>query len=62
MVIKRADQKGLVAMSKDGTRRFRMDLEGHGDAPHGHIEVFDPQRQRWIDAGGDHRYYFNGQE
>jgi hypothetical protein len=62
MVIKRADGKGFVALSKDGTRRFRLDLKGHGDAPHGHIEIFDAKRQRWIDAGPEHRYYFKGQE
>jgi RHS repeat-associated protein len=61
MVVKRADPKGFVGISKDGMRRFRMDLEGHGDAPHAHIEVFDPARQRWIDAGSQHRYYFGGQ-
>ncbi|QOJ00934.1 MAG: hypothetical protein HRU70_10675 [Phycisphaeraceae bacterium] len=62
MVIKRADNKGFVALNKDGTRRFRLDLQGHGDSPHGHIEIFNPQRQRWVDAGPEHRYYFKGKE
>lgn len=62
MVIKRADAKGFVAVNKNNTRRFRLDLEGHGDTPHAHIEVFDTKRRRWVDAGDQHRYYFNGQD
>jgi len=56
-IIKRADAEGFVAISKDGTRRFRMDYTGHGHPPHGHIEVLDP-KGRWVDAGPQHQYPF----
>jgi hypothetical protein len=54
--IKRSDDVGFVALSRDGKRRFRMDFDGHGDKPHGHLEIFDGCR--WRDAGGDHRLPF----
>jgi hypothetical protein len=49
-IVKRSDAKGFVAVSKDGTRKFRMDFDGHGFPPHGHLEVWDAARRRWVDA------------
>ena len=58
-IIKRFDAEGFVAVSAKGTRRFRMDFEGHGFSPHGHIEVLNA-KGRWFDAGAEHHYYFEG--
>ncbi|MCX5673095.1 MAG: hypothetical protein NTU94_17410 [Planctomycetota bacterium] len=57
LIVKRADTEGFVAISKDGTRRFRMDYTGHGAPPHGHVEVLNP-KGRWVDAGPEHQYQF----
>ena len=35
--IKRNDDAGFVALSRDGKRRFRMDFDGHGEKPHAHL-------------------------
>ena len=57
-IIKRSDAKGFVAMSKDGKKIFRADIDGHGDKPHAHFEVYDPRKNKHVDAGDKHRYYF----
>jgi len=56
--VARSDSKGFVAVNKNNTQRFRMDIEGHGDNPHGHLQVYDSKSGRWIDATDDHRLYF----
>ncbi len=57
--IVRNDKDGMVALSKDGLRRFRIDKTGHGDKPHAHIEV--KRGKRFKDAGQQHRIYFSDQ-
>jgi len=59
-IIKRSDDVGFVAMSKEGKRRLRMDFEGHGFAPHGHLEVWDESTKRFRDAiPGEHHLPFH---
>lgn len=55
--IVRSDSQGFVALSRDGATRFRMDLGGHGDLPHFHVEKLSPSG-KWVDAMASHRFYF----
>jgi hypothetical protein len=50
----------VVVMSKDGTKRVRIDLSRpHGDRPHVHLEV--KENGAWRDyIEGRHRIYFGG--
>ncbi len=52
----RNDDAAMVIISNDAGRRFRMDLGGHGDAPHAHLEELRGRRYR--DATDEHRLYF----
>lgn len=55
--IKRNDSDAFVAVGQNGNR-FRMDLTGHGDKPHFHLEV-PGAHGRHVDAPGvNHRNYF----
>jgi hypothetical protein len=48
-----------VFNSKDNQRKVRFDLKNsRGDKPHFHLEKKNPDG-RWIDAGSEHRYYFD---
>ena len=49
-VIKRDTAKSLVMQSEDKMRQIRLDLQGHGNPPHAHIQVYDPTVSRFIDA------------
>ena len=56
----RSDARGLVIQSRDRLRQFRIDFAGPGTPPaHAHFEVWDPVKQRWVDAvPGRHRFPF----
>jgi hypothetical protein len=52
MVIMRKDAKSVVLMNRAGTRKIRLDLQGHGYPPHGHLQVLNPTTGKWVDAPG----------
>ena len=58
-VVKRHDTVGAVFQSKDKLRQFRLDLQGHGDLPHGHLQMRGSVTERFKDSPGvPHRLYF----
>lgn len=50
----------LILLSQDGTKRFRIDLDGHGDRPHVHLQK-KVGRKKWVDVTNQHRIYVNGE-
>jgi hypothetical protein len=54
----------FVLLSKDGKRKFRLDLLGHGRyPPHAHMEVWDSKTEQFVDAPGTpHHMYFLGSQ
>ncbi len=60
-VVKRHDTAGAVFQSKDKLRQFRLDLRGHGDLPHAHLQMRGSVTERFKDVPGvPHRLYFQG--
>lgn len=55
-IITNADRDMVLIKSN---KKIRFDIKDpHGDKPHFHVEKKN-LKDKWVDAGPEHRYYFN---